>query len=86
MSETDSGDVVEYDMEDTVEKAILENIHREGKRFYQAEEAPTICKGRLRGVTLDTMLIMQLLPGQCSMALTNSRKIIIRRRAKYSSK
>ena len=42
------GNVVEYDTKDGVEKAILQNIHGEGKRFYQAEEAP-ICKGRLRG-------------------------------------
>ena len=39
---------MEYDSKDGVEKAILQNIHGEGKRFYQAEEAP-ICRGRLRG-------------------------------------
>lgn len=63
--ETDCGNVVEYDTKDSVEKAILENIHGEGKRFYQAEEAP-ICKGRLRGqfgYNADTVAARAVLDG-----------------------
>ena len=63
--ETGNGNVVEYDTKDTVEKAILENIHGEGKRFYQAEEAP-ICKGRLRGqfgYNADTVAARAVLDG-----------------------
>lgn len=64
-SKTDTGEVVEYDTKDTVETAILTNIHGEGKRFYQAEDAP-ICNGRLRGqfgYNADTVAARAVLDG-----------------------
>jgi len=62
-----SGDDVttEFATKDSVEKAILSNIHGKGKRFYLAEEAP-ICKGNLRGqfgYNADTVAARMVLDG-----------------------
>ena len=62
-----SGDDVttEFSTKDSVERAILSNIHGKGKRFYLAEEAP-ICKGNLRGqfgYNADTVAARMVLDG-----------------------